>query len=457
MLPILLIMGCTVLLSVVAFHAILNTQREDAFKTLKDNAESFNRSVRICIEDNKNILYAATDGIAQVNLEDEQAIINHLNRLQPLTMFSRVDMFYNDNTVLYQNGERKEAPEGIDFQRIAEQGEYMSPRVIDPISEKETLYYAVPVVRDGKTIAYLMGVIDCASLSKYFPVLAFEGKAFACLIDSTTGDFVLDDWHKAFLNVKEMEDRVPLKRFKEVNLKADILALKTGTTGFTSHTNGETSYMYYTPVGVFDWELLMVIQEPVLFAKVEKVRNILAIVAIIETTILLLYFSFSLYTTHLLAKSREELRKISYQDMMCKIHNRNKYKEDVVKFSQKEYKNIGVAFFDLNGLKKVNDNLGHEEGDRMIKKSAEVMNFFFKDQVYRIGGDEFVVIAPESNSKQFENTVYDIVNTLAKEHILIAFGYSFDENSKSLRAQLRKADCEMYTNKQEFYQKNENN
>lgn len=57
---------------------------------------------------------------------------------------------------------------------------------------------------------------------------------------------------------------------------------------------------------------------------------------------------------------------------------------------------VGVAFADLNGLKYLNDTYGHEYGDQALRHLAEVsMEYFAKDQLYRVSGDEFVIICPE--------------------------------------------------------------
>ena len=67
---------------------------------------------------------------------------------------------------------------------------------------------------------------------------------------------------------------------------------------------------------------------------------------------------------------------------------------------QKLYR-TGVAYIDLNGLKRVNDQKGHEAGDRLIRNAAAVINDIFYDKVYRIGGDEFVVIFCEIDEQEF--------------------------------------------------------
>lgn len=58
-----------------------------------------------------------------------------------------------------------------------------------------------------------------------------------------------------------------------------------------------------------------------------------------------------------------------------------------------EKNSIGVVYLDVNGLKEINDNLGHDSGDELLKACAKIIqNSFEIGSYYRIGGDEFVII-----------------------------------------------------------------
>ena len=123
---------------------------------------------------------------------------------------------------------------------------------------------------------------------------------------------------------------------------------------------------------------------------------------------------------------------------------------------------FAVAIFDVNWLKKVNDSLGHECGDILIKSAAEaIKHTFMADPIYRIGGDEFAVIIPgataASMNLQFQmlDLEIDKINqTLeAPMKLAIARGYSIYDKTvdKAYRDVFVRADKDMYANKEAYH------
>lgn len=100
----------------------------------------------------------------------------------------------------------------------------------------------------------------------------------------------------------------------------------------------------------------------------------------------------------MLAEAKNEaLEKMAYADIMTGLFNRQKVNEFVDRIV-KEKKRFGIVNFDLNGLKKANDIFGHMEGDRLITDFAHLLKDVFSGDglVARIGGDEFIVIYPDT-------------------------------------------------------------
>ena len=94
---------------------------------------------------------------------------------------------------------------------------------------------------------------------------------------------------------------------------------------------------------------------------------------------------------------------MSYRDMLTFLFNRNKYIEVLDSHQGKVLENVGAAYIDLNGLKQINDSQGHEAGDAFIQNAAGVLSRVFPDKVYRIGGDEFVIIQSSIEELEFHN------------------------------------------------------
>lgn len=116
---------------------------------------------------------------------------------------------------------------------------------------------------------------------------------------------------------------------------------------------------------------------------------------------------------------------------------------------------IGVISCDLNGLKRRNDREGHEAGDRFISDVANLLvSIFGQNKVYRVGGDEFVVVLLSVEQYIFEDLYRRIKRESGEKQLSISLGYAFSHDTKiGFEDLLRTADKEMYEDKRDYYKK----
>lgn len=150
----------------------------------------------------------------------------------------------------------------------------------------------------------------------------------------------------------------------------------------------------------------------------------------------------------------QELQYLSYRDMLTGLYNRNKYIIMVDLFSNQELCNVGACYIDLNGLKKMNDEFGHEAGDRLIKTAADIMSEVFEDHVYRIGGDEFVIVVQKWAKEDFENQITYLKHKMAEKNISASFGMLWKPSVDNLADMLKQADFIMYQEKKQYHLQN---
>lgn len=145
------------------------------------------------------------------------------------------------------------------------------------------------------------------------------------------------------------------------------------------------------------------------------------------------------------------LEDLGTTDSFTKLLNRFAFQRDVSRYKGG---NIGVIFADLNGLKYLNDTQGHAAGDKLILDFACLLKSAFPDfKVYHISGDEFVVIAYDTNLRSF------LQRTLAwhrwvweqGDHPMASVGYSLDANVTDIAEIVADAEKAMYVDKQIFY------
>ncbi len=154
-------------------------------------------------------------------------------------------------------------------------------------------------------------------------------------------------------------------------------------------------------------------------------------------------------------EDEKALYRLSYMDILTMFYNRNRYIQDVEEFSRKE-NTVGVAFIDVNGLKEINDRFGHDAGDKLLQTGAAIMqSSVTKGNLYRVGGDEFVVICLDVEEAEFGEIIQQLKNNLNRKEYRAAVGSAWTHSCRNLKEIIRIADQKMYEDKKQFYQHHE--
>lgn len=149
----------------------------------------------------------------------------------------------------------------------------------------------------------------------------------------------------------------------------------------------------------------------------------------------------------------EALTKKSYQDPLTGLNNRLAYDEMLDHLRGKEFP-VGVGFLDINGLKWINDTLGHDMDNKVIQKICTILNEHIEQQyIYRISGDEFVMIWPDVDYKVFMSAAKKLEAALFAEKNIASFGFVWGKEEDTGIA-VRKAEKAMQTAKNKFYAAN---
>lgn len=143
-------------------------------------------------------------------------------------------------------------------------------------------------------------------------------------------------------------------------------------------------------------------------------------------------------------------------DSLTGIKNKNAYKEREtlmnMRIQEQRQPEFAIVVLDVNDLKKINDTQGHEAGDNCIRKACEIICQTFKrSPVYRVGGDEFVVISQDEDYARSEELVELIAKhneeTLLNGGLVIACGMAKHDKESSVAEVFEAADKKMYENK----------
>lgn len=155
-------------------------------------------------------------------------------------------------------------------------------------------------------------------------------------------------------------------------------------------------------------------------------------------------------------KEKTKLKNLSYVDSLTYAQNRNHFNEYIEQNRNKELHSLGVIYLDLNGLKEINDKMGHIAGDTLIITASYALQEIFLDNSYRVGGDEFVVIEQDVSELLFFDQYAKLLKRMKELEIRVATGCVWKETCSNLSETLQEADQKMYEDKKRYYSLAEN-
>ena len=146
------------------------------------------------------------------------------------------------------------------------------------------------------------------------------------------------------------------------------------------------------------------------------------------------------------------LMEVSHTDTLTKLQNRLAYDEARQELLTEP--RIVALFCDVNGLKYTNDNFGHKAGDKLIAEFGDVLKQFFRhENIYRISGDEFVILFPVTDDDAYRKRVDEFRQMLeSQERPIASMGSSSGEGAK-VREIIKDAESKMYEDKKLFHEK----
>lgn len=153
----------------------------------------------------------------------------------------------------------------------------------------------------------------------------------------------------------------------------------------------------------------------------------------------------------------KQIEYVSIHDYLTNLYNRSFFEDKIAEFENYALVPMGVIMCDVDGLKLVNDSMGHDVGDYLLTSAASVLKNCSRpdDIVARIGGDEFAILMPESNETQTRETTDFIKRSIdnynqenPQSFLSLSVGYAVKTDlSTNLQETLKNADHNMYRQK----------
>lgn len=156
---------------------------------------------------------------------------------------------------------------------------------------------------------------------------------------------------------------------------------------------------------------------------------------------------------------RSNLEYMNYYDDLTGLFNRKKYVKFLKDYDEEKINSIGISIADINGLKIINENYGHDSGNSYIKKTSDIILTIFKDSyIFRLNADEFMIIEIDVSFDDFIKKVNDLKSLFDKEeNYSVSIGLSWSNYEKDINKLINQAEISMLIEKQDYYKNNSSN
>lgn len=164
--------------------------------------------------------------------------------------------------------------------------------------------------------------------------------------------------------------------------------------------------------------------------------------------------STTTFIVNAISKNRmsQQLWHLSHCDSLTGLENRHAYTEKITAMEKHPPQQLGIVFADINGLKLANDTYGHAYGDFIILHAAQALRETFDASIFRLGGDEFLVLCPDITQDEFDERVDSLrMRTDEDDELKLSIGAYFSNDMTDVGKLIAHTDKLMYVEKQAYY------
>lgn len=149
----------------------------------------------------------------------------------------------------------------------------------------------------------------------------------------------------------------------------------------------------------------------------------------------------------------QEVVRLSEMDLLTGLRSRNAYEQQLPAYPGMCRSSLGCAFVDVNGLHELNNTQGHEAGDVLLRFVAkQLLGQFDARHIYRIGGDEYVCFAPDTDKKEIVRRICEVASAAEAQGYHISVGICLQRVGEICMDELiRDAEKRMYADKAAYY------
>ncbi len=435
----LILVICIAVISVLLSLRIQQLTREQCFSLLSSSTREVCTNVENNFRSDRTSLRMLSRVIALEDVLDPDAVTHLLTSYDVSSMIPNIAVLTPDGRIMPVRGGVLSAEGIMDYAALSRMGEHMSglhPSLSN--ADTKVLRSFVPIKKNGKVAGILFIEMDPAAIAAAWSPDIYDDSASFCIVDRSSGGFLVNSWDTSVQNVSDLNDTALAE------------ALCGGETGFSHMQDaaGETIYLSYMPMEMEDWQIIITAKESDVFSFVDQMRRSLRLFLMTGGLVLVLYLLWLMYNNRRSIQATEEQANI---DVLTGLQNRNLY-EAYCKRLEKRY-DIACIYLDANGLHELNNTRGHLAGDQMLRFIADTLKVAFgESSVYRIGGDEFVVLQKGKTADGLAKTMQEVNTELERNNYHVSSGICVREKDMTVPDMIKTAEKRMYEAKQRYYE-----
>ncbi|MGN0537899.1 MAG: diguanylate cyclase domain-containing protein [Acutalibacteraceae bacterium] len=442
-------------LSCIISLKISKMEEQECWNKLDNNIEQAIHEIEFDIKSNGELLECVADIISEQDFIESDAVQKIIDGYKSKEIITNIALLLPGDRVMLPEEPIKSTDGIISFEKESALGKHVSDKSISILNKNEpVIRNFVPIIKDGKTQAILYSAINLEKMSENIEFHAYDNKSALYIADGKTGDYIMDTWHKKLGNVEDSAESKLKEGYSHEKMKNDLYEGKSGHCIFVSETTGENLYFYYKPMSINKWMMGISVSENTAFERIKTINKILIFFIATEIILLTAYFIYILKTTK---KELAEKQKMAERDSLTGLLNRNSYEWNIHVYADSCKNNLTCIYIDVNGLHEINNTKGHAAGDKMLKVVADSIHNCFNDRdVYRIGGDEFVVFVRDSNLEDIQKKLNEINENIQKNSYHISIGVCSQNIPIDIDKTIKTAETNMYDSKRKYYEQEGN-
>ena len=292
-----IVIATIIVLLLSAYFKITSVLRDRSLSRLEEGVKTVTEEVTSKLERDSHILNATASIISQADNFDIDATLSIMETTAPLLETMQVQVLLPDDRILSPNGSVTDSGDNndISFAKEAPLGEHLSNREYGLSTGAPVLRHYVPIIQDGQTAALLYGVTRLDTLQQSLNIdNIYNASASIYIIDTKSGDFILDTWHDGLGNISDFSSAKSPRKTKGSltwdEYTEDLLSLGTNYVIFRSPNTDDWEYMYYSPADINQWSIAVSIPEKEAFASVFAVQRVCFWLGLLMAIVIVLYY-----------------------------------------------------------------------------------------------------------------------------------------------------------------------